>query len=118
MDSEHRAYDVTADTLTNTLYLSVSERLGDDTRERFVVEALTSATFLDEGFAVITDVSTFDRAPESVTSDFSEARDRFEEMGVGPMVDVVSDTATGKSGGRIPRVASVDEAERMLAADR
>ena len=118
-------YTVRADHTTNTLYLELAGRLEADEIEAAAQETLDAAGELDDGFAIVNDISRFTPPSPEAAKPIKEAQADLKSMGVGDVVRVVADETSSVTENAFQRrsrqagyegktAESVAEAERML----
>lgn len=118
-------YTVRADHTTNTVYLELAGRLEADDIEAAAEETVEAAEKLDDGFAIINDISQFTPPSPEAAQPIEEAQSELRSMGLGDVVRVVADETSSvtenafqrrsRQAGYEGKVAeSVAEAERLL----
>lgn len=85
------SYEIRADDSTNTLYLTFNGSLPREQMVTAADETLAAATELDDGFAIINDVSTFSPPSPEAAEPIEAAQRELATLGVDSVVRVVSD---------------------------
>ncbi|WP_276272145.1 hypothetical protein [Haloarcula litorea] len=83
------SYEIRADRATNRLYLSFEGRLTAGEMETAASETLDAADRLDDGFAIVNDISTFAPPSPEAAAPIEDAQGELAEMGLGDVVRVV-----------------------------
>ena len=119
------SYEIRADEATNTLYLTLNGAIDEQRMQRAADETVAAAQSLDDGFAIINDVSTFSPPSPEAAKPIAAAQQELAAMGVGDVVRVVGDDASAvvtnafgrrsrKAGYEGQTAATVQAAERAL----
>lgn len=85
------SYEIRADERTNTLYLSFSGALEREQMESGAEETLEAAASLDDGFAIINDISAFRPPSPEAAKPIQTAQKELKTMGVGDVVRVIGE---------------------------
>lgn len=90
-ENDDAGYEIRADATSNTLYITLSGTLTAEEIQDAADETITAAKRLDEGFAVINDISEFRPPSPEAAKPIKEAQAELVELGVGDVVRVVAD---------------------------
>jgi hypothetical protein len=119
------SYEIRADERTNTLYLSFSGALSEQRMTVAAEETLAAAERLEEGFAIINDISTFRPPSPEAAKPIEAAQKELKGMAVGDVVRVIGEETSTvvenafqrrsrKAGYEGKTAPTVEAAERQL----
>ena len=119
------SYEIRADETTNTLYITLNGTMSEQRMRRAADETVGAAADLEEGFAVINDISTFTPPSPEAAKPIQNAQTELKSMGVGDVVRVVAEETSAvtenafqrrsrKAGYEGKTATSVRAAERQL----
>jgi len=89
--NDDAGYEISADTASNTLYLTLTGTLTADEIRDAADETVAAAETLTDGFRIINDISGFTPPSPEAAKPIEDAQARLAEMGLGDVVRVVAE---------------------------